>query len=290
MHQQPDYADHFDTGGVFRVWREGMYGIRDTYQILRWLGGYDAHYVNVGWWPEGLATKEPGRRLALLHGETLGLKAGDRLLDCGCGLGQGAIDHVQKFDLAEVYGINPSGQQLGFAKQLVAHAKLEDRIHFIQDDACKVVNELPARSYNHAMAVECFSYFPDKLAFLNGLKNVLGPGGKFAFCDTTGNQYQSKLKRRAVGLISNAEAHPRSYFLDLFEKAGYVDIQHRDITDEVLPYSVAHARKQIAADPARLRAHGWPTDRVVRAFIDHAEHQASTGAMSYDLMVGTVPN
>ena len=116
MLEQPDYAKHFDTGGVWRVWREGMYGIRDTYQILRWLGGYDAHYVNVGWWPDGLETKEPGRRLALLHGETLGLKPGDKLLDCGCGLGQGAIDALLGFlqRLLRIDGLGaPCGDNIG---------------------------------------------------------------------------------------------------------------------------------------------------------------------------------
>jgi cyclopropane fatty-acyl-phospholipid synthase-like methyltransferase len=286
---QPDYADHFTHGGVFRVWREGMYGIRETYDILRWLGGYDAHYVNVGYWTEGLDTKEAGRKLALLHGEMLGLKPGDRLLDCGSGLGQGAIDHVRKFDLAEVCGINPSGQQVGFAKQLIAHEGLSDKIRFIQDDACKVVFNLPERSFTHAMAVECFTYFPDKLAFLTGLKRVLGPGGKFVFCDTTGNRHQSRFRRKAVGLISNAETHPRSYFTDLFAQAGYVDVQVRDITKDVVPFSVGHARKQIEADPKRLRAYGWTIDKAVRAFIDNAESQMHSGAMTYDIMVGTVP-
>lgn len=286
---EPSYADHFTSGGVFRLWREGMYGIRETYDILRWLGGYDLHYVNVGYWPEGLATQEPGRRMALLHGEMLGLKAGDRLLDCGSGLGQGAIDHVKAFDLAEVLGINPSGQQVGFARQLVAAHGLSDKISFVQDDACKVVYEVEPGKYQHAMAVECFSYFPDKLAFLNGLKKSLAPGGKFCFADVCSSGHMSKSRRRALGLVSNAESHPVEYFVDLYEKAGFKDIQHRDITNEVIPHAIGHARKRLAEDPSRLRKNGFLVDKVVRSFIDFCDRSFSERESTYDILVGTIP-
>lgn len=243
----------------------------------------------MGYWPDGVQTDEPGRRMALLHGETLDLEPGQRLLDCGSGLGQGTIDLARRFGLAKVFGINPSRQQVAFARRLVDAHGLSDQIDFVEDDACQVVPKLPEGSYDHAMAVECFSYFPDKLEFLKGLMRTLRSGGKFVFADACSATYLSKRRRRALGFVSNATSHPVSYFVDLFERAGFVDIRHTDITERVVAPSIAHARARLADEPERLRKHGWLMSRVLHALVDHSERTVSRRESTYDLLVATVP-
>ena len=45
--------------------RRHPYDFVETYVTLRRVYGYQAYYVNLGYWPEGAETVEPGRQLTL---------------------------------------------------------------------------------------------------------------------------------------------------------------------------------------------------------------------------------
>jgi hypothetical protein len=98
----------------------------------------------------------------------------------------------------------------------------------------------------------------------------------------------SRNRRRALGLVANAPSHPVSYFVDLFERAGFTAVTHEEITPHVVPSSVAHARKQIAENPTHLKKYGRLLQRVVHAFLDHSERTFAERESTYDLLVATV--
>src|SRR5688572_25436133 len=83
----PTYDEHFERGTLWQQIRSrNPYTFSQTYHLLREALGYHAHYVNYGYWTEGAATPEPGRKLALLVAERLGLRPGQRLIEAGSGL------------------------------------------------------------------------------------------------------------------------------------------------------------------------------------------------------------
>ena len=75
----PRIADYFVDGSVWQLFRgANPYTFIDTYEVLRRVFGYELNYVNYGYWPEGIGTEEPGRRLTFQLADSLGLKEGQR--------------------------------------------------------------------------------------------------------------------------------------------------------------------------------------------------------------------
>lgn len=286
---EPRYEDYFEAGSVYRLWRDGMYVCRETYEILRDVFQYKAHYVNYGYWPDGLDTVEPGRRLAMLVGEALRMRPGDRLIDAGSGLGQGAIDLCRRFELAEVAGVNPCVPQVNFARALVAHHGLEHRVRFHVEDACAFVKGAGARGFTHAMAVECITHFPDHLGFLQTLRHELPSGGAVAFAVVVSNAPVTGWKRPLLKLFSGVQQQTTAYWQGLLQTAGYTQIERVDITAQVVPFVVEYARRRVAEAPELGRRYGPVMNVALGRFMALAEAAYQDGRLGYELHVGRIP-
>lgn len=286
---EPRYEDYFQQGSLFRLWRDGMYVCRETYEILRDVFQYRAHYVNYGYWPDGLDTEEPGRRMAMLVGDALGLKPGDRLIDAGSGLGQASIDLCKAYDLAGVAGVNPCEPQVNFARALVAHHGLEDRIQFHIEDACEFVKGAGKKGFTHAMAIECITHFPDHYGFLETLRRELPSGGAVAFAVVVASTPEKGLKKRLLKLFSGVEQQTTDYWQGLLKRAGYTDIRRVDITEQVIPPAATYARRRLEAEPDLVRRYGFATSIALKRFMSTAELGAREGRLGYELHVGRIP-
>jgi ubiquinone/menaquinone biosynthesis C-methylase UbiE len=113
--------------------------------------------------------------------DELGLKAGDRVLDIGCGTGRHSLG-LAKEKMA-VTGIDLSPDMLGVARRMADERGLD--ITFIQGDASQVRLD---EKFDHAIIIceGAFSLFEEGMEpfqyHLDILKNVNGmlkPGGKF---------------------------------------------------------------------------------------------------------------
>jgi cyclopropane fatty-acyl-phospholipid synthase-like methyltransferase len=286
---EPRYEDYFDAGSLWKLYREGMYVCRETYEILRDVFQYRAHYVNYGYWPDGLETVEPGRQMAMLVGRELGLKAGDRLIDAGSGLGQASIDLCRAFDLAEVVGVNPCEPQVRFARALVESQGLSDRVRFEIEDACKFVVGAGERGFTHAMAIECITHFPDHYGFLETLRRELPSGGAVAFAVVTSSRPEQGVRKGLMKLFSGVKLESSAYWQGLLTRAGYADVHMVDITSRVIPPAVAYVRRRVEQEPGLVKRYGFATNLALRRFMATAEEGAKEGRLGYELHVGRVP-
>ncbi len=286
---EPRYEDHFQPGSLWRLWREGMYVCRETYEILRDVFQYRAHYVNYGYWPDGLDTVEPGRQMAMLVGDALGLKEGDRLIDAGSGLGQASVDLCRAYGLAKVTGVNPCVPQVDFARALVASEGLQDRIDFAVEDACVFVRGAGQRGYTHAMAIECITHFPDHYGFLETLRRELPSGGAVAFAVVTSSRLETGLKKGLMKLFSGVEQQTSAYWQGLLQKAGYTDVKMVDITSRVIPPAVSFVHRRLEQDPSLLHRYGPATRAALRRFMATAEEGVREGRLGYELHTGRIP-
>ncbi len=120
----------------------------------------------------------------LLH--LLDLRAGDRLLDVGCGTGA-LLDRIsRRRSAAFLYGIDPSAGMLRRARQ-----RLGDRAHLIQGDAAA----LPFVDGNFGTVVSTSSlrYWPDPSAGFQEIARVLQPGGRLLLLDWCGDAVRHRL-------------------------------------------------------------------------------------------------
>ncbi len=287
---KPDFNDYFRIGSAWEMWRNGNpYEFVQTYEVMKEAFGYDLQYVNFGYWPEGVSTVEAGREMSLLVGEALGLSEGDRLLEGGSGLGQAAVDLCEHFKLERTLGMNPCVPQVGYANELAKSYGFGDRIRHEVCDASKRVFELEPGTFTHGMAMECIGVFPDPDAFLRGMHQQLPSGGRMAFTVVTSPGTASKFQDWSGKLFFGVGTFPGQMWADRLEAAGFVDVQRRDITEEVLTPMLSVVRQRIESQPQILQQIG-PLLRLAVLFIMGAsERGLSKQRLGYELVWGTRP-
>jgi ubiquinone/menaquinone biosynthesis C-methylase UbiE len=108
------------------------------------------------------------------------IRAGQRLLDVGCGFGGTIAWLNERFDHLDMTGVNIDSRQLERARRTV-RARAGNRITFIEADACQL--PFSDASFDVILAVECVFHFPSRERFLAEACRVLRPGGRLALSD-----------------------------------------------------------------------------------------------------------
>ena len=93
------------------------------------------------------------------------------MLDYGCGTGRVTLDLLQRGCSVTAYDISTQMQMKAQAKSKKAGFK-DDKIEFIYD--CNLLN---GRSWSCITCVGVLDYYPDPVAMLTYLKNLLTPAG-----------------------------------------------------------------------------------------------------------------
>jgi SAM-dependent methyltransferase len=285
-----NYGAYFQPGSLRGLWREGHpYIFEETYHLMQRAFGYRANYVNFGYWDAGVETEEAGRRMAILMGDALGLKAGERLIEGGSGLGQAAVDLCQTYELAEVVGMNPCEPQVRFANDLAHSSGCGEQVNHRICDATKEVFTLEPGSYDHGIAMECIGIFPDPGRFLEGVAQAIRPGGRMVFTVVTCPRSPGWLQQRVSRLFFGTQARPPAYWTDVLTRAGFVNIKRQDITAEVFPPMLSVVRKNLAEEPELLRIAGPFVGGAIRVLISQAERGVAAGTMAYEMFVAERP-
>ena len=282
----PDIVDYFVNANLRDFIRtRHPYDFIETYFVLKYLFGYDAHYVNFGYWKDGFGTIEPGRELARLLSSSLDLSTGDRLIDVGSGLGQAAVDICTHHDLGYVIGLNLNSRQVAFANALARSEGLCDRIRHISGDACSNLLQFSGQGFKALLAMECAGHFRDPVAFLEAAQSVLKPGGRVALSLSIAASEISLVQRCLLYAAFGFIPQSLEKWLHRLKEAGFCEVRADDITEKVLVPGLA-----FALDRARQRSS--KIHPIVRRYttlqLNTALRSVNRGALRYYAVSATV--
>jgi len=155
----------------------------------------------------------------------MGLTAGDRVLDLGCGSGW-----ATRLAAAQV---GPRGLAVGVD---VADAMIREAMEHPQPLRNVRYLSAPAENipwsndfFTHIFSIESFYYYPDSGAVINELRRVLAPGGRLflLMCLYTGNPNAAKwVEKLAVPVHLRSPAEWRA----LLEQAGWSEVAGEEFT------------------------------------------------------------
>lgn len=125
---------------------------------------------------------EAARRITRKVGDGIGLRAGERVLDAGCGVGGPAVQLYREFGV-RVSGVTISAVQATEATARAAAAGVGDRVDFQQGD----YRSLPFAdgTFDAVVAVESLMHAGDLGEVLGELHRILRPGGRLGVSDIT---------------------------------------------------------------------------------------------------------
>ena len=152
--------------------------------------------------------------------ERMGLEAGDRVLDLGCGSGWASrllAPRVGPRGL--VVGLDLSDAMIREAQE---HPEAPRNVRYL----CAPAESIPWSNdfFTHVLSVESFYYYPDQRAVLDELRRILAPGGRLflLMCLFEGNP-------AAPGWVEQlaVPVHLRSAddYRELLANAGWADAQ-----------------------------------------------------------------
>jgi ubiquinone/menaquinone biosynthesis C-methylase UbiE len=150
--------------------------------------------------------------------DTLGLRAGERVLDAGCGPGETAVHLATTFDV-DVTGITVSDYEIEQGNRRAAAGDMGDRARFRYGDFMAL--SFPDNSFDAVLALESLQNAPDLAQVLGEFYRVLRPGGRLSFSDFS---LESDKDRRVATFMSTLKlgALPTlAEWLELVRGAGF---------------------------------------------------------------------
>ena len=153
--------------------------------------------------------------------DVLGLPAGSRGLDAGCGIGSHTLLLTEAVAPGgHVMGLDHSPELLGRARQAAKDSALSGQVSFCQAD----VNNLPFDPgvFDWVWSVDCVGFIPgESLRLVRELARVVKPGGTVAFLVWSSQQLlpghpllEARLNATSLGIAPFSEGkEPDSHFL-----------------------------------------------------------------------------
>lgn len=167
------------------------------------------------------------------------IKPGERVLDVGCGVGGSAV-WLAKNRNAEVTGITIVESQCQKAREVARKKGVSDKTVFYVRDMRDT--GFPSNSFDVVWAIESVCHAEVKADFLKEAYRVLRPGGRFVMADgfqreapLTGNEKKMMEKWFDGWAVPNL-ATIRGFVWDM-ERLGFRRIQHKNATENVMPFS-----------------------------------------------------
>lgn len=200
--------------------------------FYRSLWGEHLHH---GLWERGDETAaEAVVALALRVARAAGIRAGDAVVDIGCGYGATARLLHDRLG-ASVTGITVSPAQHAAAMAVMPELA---GVRVLLGDWLE--NDLPDRSFDAAIAIESTEHMADKPAVFAQAARVLRPGGGIALCAWVRSPAATAVQRRHLldpivreGRLASLDT--ATDYAGWLQDAGFEEIQVADLTRQVAP-------------------------------------------------------
>lgn len=202
-----------------------------------WLNSHNLA-IHYGYWDEETGSHSDSllnmnRALA----KKAGIKAGDHILDAGCGLGGSSIWLAENFDVT-VTGITLSPSQVEQATRSAEKRGVADRVSFKMADYCQTSFE--DESFDIVWGLESVCYALHKKSFTDEAFRVLKKGGRLISADGFALKEQfteaewvrvvTCLDGWAVPNLATPEGFNR-----YLKESGFSKVEYRDITANTMP-------------------------------------------------------
>lgn len=162
----------------------------------------------------------------------LNVKKGDKILDCGCGIG-GPARNIARFTGAEVTAISINQFQVDRGNALCKKQGMADQVKLVQGDFMKL--PFPDNSFDAVYAIEATCHAPERNGVYSEIYRVLKPGGSFAtyeWCLTDKYDKNNAIHRKIKKDIEVGDGLPDMVHTSVCTKAlrtvGFEIVEARD--------------------------------------------------------------
>ncbi len=241
-------------------------------------------HIHHGLWDENEPPQVAQRRLIDRLAQSANLKAGEKVLDVGCGMGGSTIELAARYGCT-VTGVTLSPVQRSWARLSANWQGVGRRVRFLRHDAEKL--RFPPDSFDVIWIIECSEHLFDKPAFFKRAASWLRPGGRIAVCawlGVDGQQWEEQVRKVGEGFLCPSFGTSDDYRTWL-QNAGLREKAYDDLTPKVWDtWDICHRRvKRTGAGML-----SWVLGQKMKTFVDHFATLGNayrSGAMQYGLFV-----
>ncbi|MCB0775327.1 MAG: methyltransferase domain-containing protein [Chitinophagaceae bacterium] len=187
--------------------------------------------IHYGYWDDKVRSFPQSLiRMNEIMAEAATIKAGDYVLDAGCGVGGSSIFLAKNIG-AKVMGITLSQRQAEQANKNAVTNGVENSVQFELRNYSDT--DLPANSFDVTWGCESICYAENKEQFIREAFRLLRPGGRLVVADGFVTDFKNNenliIRKWLDGWQVNYLETPER-FLEYAKNAGFRDMSYRDIS------------------------------------------------------------